>query len=449
MIECFPALCSIQVHEIQTCRPAHIVRIPKRKRRQIRRQKRKTSRAKRVRFDPVTQVYSLADVPITQTVTEADGPSAINSTCHLRAAPPSNQKRRKYGKKVIQQDATYFPEMGISRTEMIEAQTEDDFCSAIVAFIGEGTLPGDNRLAKQIILRESHYAVVNDIVYYIQVGSGPKAEVTALIVIPLSLQHFVLRAHHDVPIAGHLGPNKMISSMKSRYFWTAMTKDILDYCASCEQCARTKRMTRPIKPPLTIREPSPRPYDTINLDALERLPTTGKGNSHIFVCVDYYSRYVICFAVPDLTAVTFARSFHDRVICRFGAPRRIVMDNGKAFASKHFEHLCAAFNITQAFTTVAHPMASGLVERNNRSILGIIRNYVSESQTDWDEHLDAVAFALNTTAAYSTGHSAFMLVHGYEPLWPTESQLKLQMPTPSRSISPKYFRARKSPANQL
>ena len=86
------------------------------------------------------------------------------------------------------------------------------------------------------------------------------------------------------------------------------------------------------------------------------------------------------------------------------------MDNGKAFASKHFEQLCAAFNITQAFTTVAHPIASGLVERNNRSILGIIRNYVSESQTNWDEHLVAVAFSLNTTAAYSTGHSAFMLV---------------------------------------
>ena len=29
MIACFTALCSIQVHEIQTCRPAHIVRIPK------------------------------------------------------------------------------------------------------------------------------------------------------------------------------------------------------------------------------------------------------------------------------------------------------------------------------------------------------------------------------------------------------------------------------------
>ena len=132
-------------------------------------------------------------MPITQTVTEAGGLSAINSTDHLRAALPSNQKRRKYGKKLIQQDATYFPEIGNSRAEMVEAQTDDDFCSAIVAFITEGTLPGDNRLVKQIILRGSHYVVVNDILYYIQVGSGPKAEVTALIVIPLSLQHFTAR----------------------------------------------------------------------------------------------------------------------------------------------------------------------------------------------------------------------------------------------------------------
>ena len=59
MIECFPALCSIQVHAIQTCRPAHIVRIHKPRRRQIRRQKRKTCQAKRVRFYPDTHVSCL------------------------------------------------------------------------------------------------------------------------------------------------------------------------------------------------------------------------------------------------------------------------------------------------------------------------------------------------------------------------------------------------------
>ena len=151
--------------------------------------------------------YFQSDEPVSQSVIEPVGASPIVTDCHPKTVSPSNHKRRKYDQEVAQRDGTYFPEMGISREEMDEAPA-DDFCSSTVAFITAGKLPEDEKVAKQIILRESHYVVVQDILYYIQVGSGMNVDLTALIVIPLSLQQFVLRAHHDVPMAGHFGSNK-------------------------------------------------------------------------------------------------------------------------------------------------------------------------------------------------------------------------------------------------
>jgi len=46
------------------------------------------------------------------------------------------------------------------------------------------------------------------------------------------------------------------------------------------------------------------------------------------------------------------------------------------------------------FTTTYHLQANGQVERMNRTIIvATLRHYVDEERKDWDEHLDALAYA--------------------------------------------------------
>ena len=411
----FPKLTTIKIKDLRSVPVSTIERIPKHKRRM----NLKGQGKDKVHFDLHPVIHIL---PSEEDAISVDAIETSN-------ARPNNIKRNRYMARLTLQNANKFPEIGITREDMIEEQRQDVFCRGIVEFITEGVLPEDVKMAKLIVLRESQYAIVKDILYHIQTGTGPKSDTVAQVVVPLTLQPVVLHAHHDSPLGGHLGANKMLGVMRCRYYWPNLTKDVVDYALSCETCAQTKRMTRPIKPCLILRDPAPHAWSAVNLDALERLPITTKGNVHIAVVVDYYSRYTVCMALPDLTAATVARHFFDKVICRFGAPKRIVMDNGKAFASKHFEQLCAAFGITQSFTSVAHPMTSGVVERQNRTILGVLRNYISENQTDWDEHLDALMFSINTTPAYSTQHSPHMLIHGCDPMFPTELQVKADLDT--------------------
>jgi hypothetical protein len=52
-----------------------------------------------------------------------------------------------------------------------------------------------------------------------------------------------------------------------------------------------------------------------------------------------------------------------------------------------------------------------------------LRTYARDSQSNWDENLPAVVFALNTSVAYSTGYSPYFLAHGIHPRLPIDALL--------------------------
>jgi hypothetical protein len=59
-----------------------------------------------------------------------------------------------------------------------------------------------------------------------------------IIYVPSSeeLWNLVLKEMHDIPYDGHLGYQKMITSVRSQFFWSGMKKDVVDYIARCMEC---------------------------------------------------------------------------------------------------------------------------------------------------------------------------------------------------------------------
>jgi Integrase zinc binding domain len=51
---------------------------------------------------------------------------------------------------------------------------------------------------------------------------------------------------HDSIVVGHLGTNKTIASVRSRFTWDGMSKDFAEYIRSCDRCQRNKPI--PSKP---------------------------------------------------------------------------------------------------------------------------------------------------------------------------------------------------------
>src|SRR5277367_6328261 len=62
------------------------------------------------------------------------------------------------------------------------------------------------------------------------------------LVIPFNkqLRTHILREHHDIEIAGHLGMDKTIEATTRLYYWPKMGKDIKKYIQTCDTCQRNK-----------------------------------------------------------------------------------------------------------------------------------------------------------------------------------------------------------------
>ena len=72
--------------------------------------------------------------------------------------------------------------------------------------------------------------------------------------------------------------------------------------------------------------------------------------------------------LATITSETVKNFFWQNIICRFGVPRTLIVDNGKQFNSDKFKEFCQSIGTKIAFALVYHPESNGAVERANRIV---------------------------------------------------------------------------------
>jgi hypothetical protein len=70
-----------------------------------------------------------------------------------------------------------------------------------------------------------------------------------------------------------------------------------------------------------------------------------------------------CYNVKHVTKISW-----QNIICRFGVPSAITIDNGKQFDSQQFREFCASVGTMVNFASRYHPLSNGVVERANGKI---------------------------------------------------------------------------------
>ena len=333
-----------------------------------------------------------------------------------------------------------FNIIDVSPENIRREQRHDPQCKAIIDFLKFGIFPRDDKKARAILLRQEDYIVIDYILYHIYTYTGPKkSTTTAQVVVPQNLKQHLLTLHHDSSFAGHIGTSKMISVLRNKLYWVGMIKDIHEYVSTCPSCNATKSTSYRAKPPLTLRDPAPHAFHTMLMDTVGPLPKSHNGNYHIVCVTDMYSRYILAWATPDIKAATIARQFYEKVICVFGTPRILLSDNGKAFTSEMFKYLSRCYNIKQIFSTAYHAKSQGQVERAQRSLVSLLRNFVDTKQRTWDTFIPSVLFSLNSSDSYSIGYSSYFMLFGRHPVFPSDVHLPdpLEMPkTVSEQLKP-------------
>ena len=85
------------------------------------------------------------------------------------------------------------------------------------------------------------------------------------------------------------------------------------------------------------------PMERIAVDILGELPRTENGNKYILVVGDYFTKWVECFPIPNMEAVTAARILIDEVIASLEFPReftQIKVPSSRVTSSQSFASCC-------------------------------------------------------------------------------------------------------------
>jgi transposase InsO family protein len=96
------------------------------------------------------------------------------------------------------------------------------------------------------------------------------------------------------------------------------------------------------------------------------------GNNHIFVDVDYVTKWVEAIATPHADAATLVKMIKDIIFPRFGVPRFLITDGGSHFMKDTFRKIIAKYGVTHRVASPYHPQTSGQVELSNRGIKTIL-----------------------------------------------------------------------------
>ena len=83
---------------------------------------------------------------------------------------------------------------------------------------------------------------------------------------------------------------------------------------------------------------------------------------NVYVLTDHFTRYAMAFVTKDQKAKTVMKILYEWFISVFGAPAKLLSDQGTNFTSALVDELCSAFGIQKCRTTAYHAQCNGQVK---------------------------------------------------------------------------------------
>jgi len=111
-----------------------------------------------------------------------------------------------------------------------------------------------------------------------------------------------------------------------------MAHDVTAVCHTCTVCATGKGPPTRAHGKLTKVFPSA-PMDLVAVDILSGLPHAENGSVCILVAVDYFTKWVEAYPLPNEEAATCMRVLFNQFFSRFGLPAQLHSDQGRNFES--------------------------------------------------------------------------------------------------------------------
>ena len=200
--------------------------------------------------------------------------------------------------------------------------------------------------------------------------------------------------------------------VKSHYFWPGLKKEITEYIARCMEFQKVKVEHRH---PTGLLQPLPIPewkWDMVTMDFITGLPRTSKQHDPIMVVVDKLTKAAHFIPLKTTHKEAYVVDIFIKEVARLhGIPKTIVSDRDPKFTSNFWTGLFKGFETNLNFSTTYHPKSDGQTERVNRVMEDILRMYLMDKPSRWEDYLHLVEFS------YNNGYHATLKMSPFEALY--------------------------------
>jgi hypothetical protein len=146
-----------------------------------------------------------------------------------------------------------------------------------------------------------------------------------------------------------------------------------------------------------------------------------------FVAVKYFTKWIEARAMSTITMKTTQKFFWQNIICLFGVPSELTVDNEKQFNNQNFREFCASIGTQAVLASVYHPQSNRVAKRaNGKNFSAIKKRLLVDKKGKWAEQLPEVIWALNTPESRATGFTPLRLMYKSEAM--TLQELKHSSP---------------------
>jgi hypothetical protein len=173
------------------------------------------------------------------------------------------------------------------------------------------------------------------------------------------------------------------------------------------------------------------------MDFITGLPRMSKKNDSIMVVVDKITKASHFIPLKTMHKVEdVVDIFLKEVAHLHGIPKMIVSDRHPKFTSNFWKELFKGFRTNLNFSTSYHPESDGQIERVNRVIEDMLRMYVMDKPSRWEDYLHLVEFTYNNGYHASLKMSPFEALYGGK--WNTP--VSWDNPTDRAVVGPKLLK---------
>ena len=159
-----------------------------------------------------------------------------------------------------------------------------------------------------------------------------------------------------------------------------MMQDCINYAKRCHECQVHGNFIH-MHPNHLHPTVASWPFKMWGTDIVEPIdPPASNGHRFILAATDYFSRWSEAATFKEITAETVIKFFQHNILYRFGAPRRIISDNGPAYRNNKVLAFARAHKLDWRYSSIYNPRANGLAETFNKTLTKLMKKIVLKNK---------------------------------------------------------------------